>query len=202
MNTTKNIYIEEQEITTMHPKRFNVWLFIVSIIMLFAALTSGYIVRQGDILKEWLVFDLPSLFYWSTGVILLSSVTMHWAYLAAKRNEIRQVKIGLILTLLLGIAFLVVQVEGWGQLVESGVFFAGEKSNPAGSFIYVISGLHLVHILAGLGFVAITLFRTMKSKVHSKSMNTIAMCMTFWHFLDLLWVYLFFFFMFFKDGLN
>ena len=74
MDTTKNIYIEEQEITTMHPKKFNVWLFIVSIIMLFAALTSGYIVRQGDILKEWLVFDLPTLFYWSTGVILLSSI--------------------------------------------------------------------------------------------------------------------------------
>ncbi len=202
MTTTKNIYIEEQEITTMHPKRFNVWLFIVSIIMLFAALTSGYIVRQGDILKEWLVFDLPSLFYWSTGVILLSSVTMHWSYLAAKKNEIGQVKIGLWLTLALGFVFLYMQLKGWGQLVDSGVFFAGEKSNPAGSFIYVISGLHGTHILAGLVFVAITLIRAMNSKVHSKSTNTIAMCMTFWHFLDLLWVYLFFFFYFFKDGLN
>jgi cytochrome c oxidase subunit 3 len=94
------------------------------------------------------------------------------------------------------------QLKGWGQLVDSGVFFAGEKSNPAGSFIYVISGLHGTHILAGLVFVAITLIRAMKSQVHSKSTNTIAMCMTFWHFLDLLWVYLFFFFYFFKDGLN
>lgn len=202
MDTTKNIYIEEQEITTMHPKKFNVWLFIVSIIMLFAALTSGYIVRQGDILKEWLVFDLPSLFYWSTGVILLSSITMHWAYIAAKKNEIGQVKTGLIVTLVLGFVFLVMQIQGWGQLVEAGVFFAGDKSNPAGSFIYVISGLHAAHILAGLVFVAITLIRAMNSKVHSKSTNTISMCMTFWHFLDLLWVYLFFFFFFFKDGLN
>ncbi|WP_375559041.1 heme-copper oxidase subunit III [Bernardetia sp. OM2101] len=202
MDTTKNIYIEEQEITTMHPKKFNVWLFIVSIIMLFAALTSGYIVRQGDILKEWLVFDLPSLFYWSTVVILLSSVTMHWAYIAAKKNEIGQVKTGLIVTLALGVVFLVMQIQGWGQLVDAGVFFAGDKSNPAGSFIYVISGLHAFHIVAGLVFVAVTLIRAMNSKVHSKSTNTISMCMTFWHFLDLLWVYLFFFFMFFKDGLN
>lgn len=202
MNTTKNIYIEEQEITTMNPQKFMVWLGIVSIIMLFAALTSGYIVRQGDVLKEWLVFDLPSFFYWSTGVILLSSVTMHWAYIAAKKNEIGQVKIGLIITLLLGVAFLGLQVKGWGQLVDAGVFFAGAKSNPAGSFIYVISGLHLFHILGGLVFVIVTLIRALQSKVHSKSTNTISMCMTFWHFLDLLWVYLFFFFMFFKDGLN
>jgi cytochrome c oxidase subunit 3 len=127
---------------------------------------------------------------------------MHWAYLAAKKNEIGQVKIGLIVTLALGVVFLIMQLQGWGQLVDSGVFFAGEKSNPAGSFIYVISGLHATHIVAGLGFVAITLIRAIQSKVHSKSTNTIAMCMTFWHFLDLLWVYLFFFFMFFKDGLN
>ena len=202
MNTTKNIYIEEQEVTAMNPKKFLVWLGIVSIIMLFAALTSGYIVRQGDVLKEWLVFDLPSLFYWSTGVILLSSVTMHWAYIAAKKNEIGQVNIGLVLTLLLGIAFLITQVKGWGQLVDSGVFFAGTQSNPAGSFIYVISGLHLFHILGGLVFVIVTLIKAMQSKVHSKSTTTISMCMTFWHFLDLLWVYLFFFFYFFKDGLN
>lgn len=202
MITTKNIYIEEQEITTMHPKKFNVWLFIVSIIMFFAALTSGYIVRQGDVLKEWLVFDLPSLFYWSTGVILLSSVTMHWSYLAAKKNELGQVKTGLGLTLALGIVFLVLQVKGWGQLVDAGIFLAGTQSNPAGSFIYVISGAHALHIVAGLVFVMITLIRAMQLKVHSKSTNTISMCMTFWHFLDLLWVYLFFFFMFFKDGLN
>ncbi len=202
MNTTKNIYIEEQEITTMNPKKFIVWLGIVSIIMLFAALTSGYIVRQGDILKEWLVFDLPSLFYWSTGVILLSSVTMHWAYIAAKKNEIKQVKIGLLLTLLLGVVFLITQIESWGQLVDSGVFFAGTQSNPAGSFIYVISGLHAAHIIGGLVFLIVTLIKAAQSKVHSKSTNTISMCMTFWHFLDLLWIYLFFFFMFFKDGLN
>ncbi|WP_291723637.1 heme-copper oxidase subunit III [Bernardetia sp.] len=202
MNTTNKIYIEEQDAHAMNPKRFNVWLFIVSIIMVFAALTSGYIVRQGDILKEWLVFDLPSLFYWSTGVILLSSVTMHWAYISAKKNEIGQVKIGLWLTLVLGFVFLYVQVKGWGQLVDAGVFFAGEKSNPAGSFVYVISGLHGAHILAGLIFVFITLIKAMQSKVHSKNTNTIAMCMTFWHFLDLLWIYLFFFFYFFKDGLN
>ncbi|AFM03760.1 heme/copper-type cytochrome/quinol oxidase, subunit 3 [Bernardetia litoralis DSM 6794] len=202
MNTTKNIYIEEQEVTTMNPKKFIVWLGIVSIIMLFAALTSGYIVRQGDVLKEWLVFDLPSLFYWSTGIILLSSVTMHWAYIAAKKNEIGQVKIGLIATLVLGIVFLVTQVEGWGQLVDSGVFFAGAQSNPAGSFIYVISGLHAAHIIGGLVFLIVTLIKAMQSKVHSKSTNTISMCMTFWHFLDLLWVYLFVFFFLFKDGLN
>jgi cytochrome c oxidase subunit 3 len=188
---SKNMPPKEALQTAMHPKKFVLWLFIVSIIMFFAAFTSAYIVRRAD--GNWLLFDLPSLFYWSTGVILLSSLTMQYAYRAAKKDEIGQVKTGLVLTFFLGLVFLVMQVKAWGQLVDIGVFLGGSQSNPAGSFIYIISGAHWLHIVAGLVFVFFTLIHAFRYKVHAKSLLRISLCNTFWHFLDLLWVYLFLF---------
>lgn len=172
----------------MNPKKFALWLFMVSVIMIFAALTSAYIVRQAE--GNWLLFDLPRLFWINSGVILMSSISMHWAYLAAKRDNLESVKIATAITTILGVAFLVGQYLAWGALVENSVYFVG---NPSGSFVYVLSGLHGLHIVSGVIFLMALLWSTIKYEVHSKNMTQIEMCATYWHFLDGLWLYLFIF---------
>ena len=172
----------------MNPKKFAMWLFCVSVVMVFGALTSAYIVRQAE--GNWLIFELPQLFWVNTGVILISSVTMHAAYLAAKRDRLELVKIAVVITTILGVAFLVGQFMAWGDLVDQKVHWVG---NPSGSFVYILSGLHGLHIVGGVVFLLIVLNSTFKYKVHSKSLDHIEMCVTYWHFLGGLWLYLFVF---------
>ena len=183
---------EAKKPLSMNPKKFALWLFIVSVCMIFASLTSAYIVRQAE--GNWQVFDLPPLFWVSSVVILVSSLTMHWSYLAAKKDNLEMVKVGMSLTTVLGIAFLVTQVMAWNELVANNVYFTG--GNPSASFVYVLSGMHGLHIVGGVVFLLITLVATFRFQVHSKNLNLIEMCTTFWHFLDALWLYLFLFLLF------
>lgn len=185
----KFAYIEgaEQPIA-MHPKKFALWLFIVSVVMIFASLTSAYIVRQSE--GNWLEFDLPVIFWYSSVVIVLSSVTLHYAYIAAKKDELSKIRLGMILTSILGLIFLVAQWYSWVALVDRDVFFVG---NPAGSFLYVFTGLHAIHLISGVIFLIIVLISSFRYKVHSKNMNAMEMCVTYWHFLGGLWLYLFMF---------
>ncbi|GAA0894444.1 cytochrome c oxidase subunit 3 [Fulvivirga kasyanovii] len=173
---------------SMNPKKFALWLFMVTVVMIFAALTSGYIVRQAE--GNWVMFELPFEMWVTTGIILLSSATMHWAYLEAKKDNLERVKLAISVTTVLGVLFLVGQFYVWGALVDSEVYLVG---NPSGSFLYVLSGLHGLHIVSGVIFLIIVLISTFKYKVHSKSLNQIQMCTTYWHFLDALWIYLFVF---------
>lgn len=173
----------------IHPTKFVLWLFIVASIMLFAAFTSGYIVRRGE--GNWLIFDLPSLFTYNTILILCSSVSMQWAYASAKKDNLKGLKIGLFITLCLGICFAIGQWYAWGQLIDSGIHLVG---NPSESFVYIISGVHLAHMIGGLIFLLIIIGKTFQFKVHKKNLLSINLCTTYWHFLGLVWVYLFFFF--------
>lgn len=185
----KNISLEKPMPTlAMHPKKFALWLFMVSIVMIFAALTSAYIVRQGE--GNWFEFDLPAIFWMNSGVILLSSITMHIAYMAAKKDNLALVKLFTAVTTILGLIFSVLQIYAWDELVNMGVYFVG---NPSGSFLYVLTGLHSFHLTTGLIYLLILLRSTYKFKVHSKNMVQLEMCATYWHFLDGLWLYLFFF---------
>ncbi len=180
---------EEAEPTySMNPKKFILWLFIVSIVMIFAALTSAYIVRQAE--GNWLQFEMPPMLYASSIVILLSSATLHWSYLAAKKDKLVNLKIGIILSTLLGLVFLATQFEAWKELVAMDVYFVG---NPAGSFLYVLTGLHAFHLIFGVIFLIIMLISSFRDKVHSKNLNLMEMGATFWHFLGGLWIYLFLF---------
>ena len=133
------------ETRSVNPKVFTMWLFIVSIIMLFAAFTSAYLVRKAE--GNWVEFELPDLFYYSTAVLIGSSVSMHFAYLAAKKDQFNALRISISITFVLGLIFLIMQFYGWIQLVEKNVFFVG---NPSGSFVYVFSGLHGLHLISGL----------------------------------------------------
>lgn len=176
------------KLKSVNAKKFALWLFIVSICMLFAGLTSAYIVKKSD--GRWLQFDMPDMFLYSTVVLVLSSVAMHWTYLKAKDNSLKAVKIGITTTAAIAIAFFYMQYLSWVKLVSQDVFLVG---NPSGSFVYIFSGLHLAHLIGGLVFLLVVFLDTMNYKVHSKSMLAIEMCTTYWHFLGGLWIYLYLF---------
>ncbi|MEJ1237840.1 cytochrome c oxidase subunit 3 [Chryseolinea sp. T2] len=188
MATDIRIVEEASKPRAMDPKKFGMWLFIVSATMVFAALTSAYLVRQAA--GNWLVFDLPSLFGVTTTIIILSSVSMQWAYIAAKRNNLEMTKVAICITALLGGAFFVGQFKAWGALVNQSVYLVG---NPAGSFVYVLSGLHMLHIVGGVVYLMIVLVATFRYKVHSRRLAQMELCATYWHFLGALWLYLYVF---------
>ena len=171
---------------SMNPRKFILWLFIVSISMLFAALTSAYMVRKAE--GNWLHFDMPTQFWVSSLLILISSLTVHLGVRSAAKDDFGKLKLWMTLTLILGLGFMASQFLGWQELVAANVYFVG---NPAGSFVYVFSGLHGAHIVSGVVFLGIMLVQALKQKVHSKAMNGVRMCATYWHFLDGLWLYLF-----------
>lgn len=183
---------EAKQPMAMHPGKFALWLFIVSVIMIFGALTSAYIVNRGD--GSWLYFELPSMFWVSTGIIVLSSGTMHWAYRAVKRDEFESAKVSIVLTLVLGIAFLAAQWLAFLQLIEERIHFVPATSDGnSGSFVYVLSGLHGAHVISAIIVLAVALAAVFKQKVHSKNMTRMELCTTYWHFLGGLWLYLFVF---------
>jgi cytochrome c oxidase subunit 3 len=189
MRTEIRIVEEASQPLAMNPKKFALWIFIVSVCMIFAALTSAYMVRQAA--GNWLVFELPDSFWITTAIILLSSGTMHWAYYSAKKDNLEMSKLAISITTLLGVAFMVGQVMAWGDLVRNKIHFSG--GNPSASFVYVLSGVHMAHIIGGIVFLLIVLVATFRYKVHSRSLSQIEMCATYWHFLDGLWLYLFVF---------
>jgi len=185
----KELHLEkESKMTAINTKKFVLWLFIVSIIMLFGAFTSAYMVKKAS--GEWLIINMPSIFYFNSIVILLSSLTMHMSLVFARRNNIKALQAGLVITMILGVAFLAGQFVGWENLVAGNIYFVG---NPSGSFVYVFTGVHGFHIVSGLVFLSIVLVSAFKYKIHSKNTLRIEMCATYWHFLDGLWLYLFIF---------
>ncbi len=185
MSVEIKIVEEPKQPMTMNPKKFGMWLFMVTVFMVFAALSSAYIVRRAE--GNWTFFELPTLFWVNTIVILISSATLHWAYLSAKRDNLESVKIAMIITTILGVGFMAGQYFAWTELVTNSIHLVG---NPSGSFVYIISGLHGLHVLGGVIYLLILLDATRKGLVHSKSLNGIEMCATYWHFLGGLWLYL------------
>ena len=173
---------------SVHPHKFALWLFLVSIMMIFASMTSAFIVKQGE--GSWLDYNLPSMFWFTTVVIITSSGLLQWGYFAAKQDQLIKLRILLALTIVFGLVFLVGQWLSWSQLVSMDVYFVG---NPGGSFIYVLTGLHAFHLLSGIVFLIIVMISALKHKVHSRNMVRMEMCTTYWHFLGALWVYLFVF---------
>lgn len=192
MNST--ISIEEKKITREKVAKPLLWLGMVSMAMLFAGMTSAYVVSLGK--GGWLIFDLPQLFYVSTAVIMVSSVTMNWAVASAKKNNYKNVKLSSLITLVLGLAFVVCQFKAWGNLVDQKVFFAGKYSNAAGSYLYMLTGLHLAHLVGGIIALSVVWINSTRNKYSSENLLGIKLCAIFWHFLDVLWIYLFLFLLF------
>ncbi len=179
---------EQRTFTGIPTLKVLLWLSIVSMIMMFAGLTSGYIVRQAD--GNWLQFELPEIFYFSTAAIILSSISMQWALQSVKKDNIPNLRIGLMVTLGLGLVFAFAQFMAWSRLVDMGVYFIG---NPSGSFLYVLTGLHLAHLAGGIIALMTITTRSIQGRYHSGNYLGVRLCTTYWHFLDGLWVYLFIF---------
>ena len=183
----------------VNPKKFSLWLLLLGILMLFSGLTSAYIVRKGD--GNWFDFELPPIFMYSTIIVLLSSVTMIWAFRAAKRDNITGIKIGLAATIILGIAFVISQYVGWLTLSDQGLHFVNPKygDKVSASFLIAIAAIHLVHILAGIVYLIVMFINAFRFKIHKKNTLQISMCNTYWHFVGFLWVYLYMFLYFAPD---
>jgi cytochrome c oxidase subunit III len=176
----------------VHPKKFALWIACGSIIMMFVSLTSAYIVRKAG--GNWLEFPMPKIFIGSTAVIILSSVALHVSYLAFKRGNEAMYKGFLLTTFVLGIAFLILQYQGWVALSSIGIEL---NTNPSGSFVYAISGIHAAHILGGITALIIALLHafSLKYQVTPARKLRFELTLTYWHFVDILWVYLFIFFL-------
>lgn len=184
------------EMKTRRAKKMMLWFGIVSLGMSFAGLTSSYIVSKSR--KDWLQdMELPPAFFWSLLVIVLSSITMHFAKKSVQNEKSREGLLLLLATFSLGILFIWLQFKGFVQIVEDmGVNFTGPTSNIKGTFIYVIAIVHIAHVVAGLIALLVVIYNHYKQKYNNGKTLGIELAATFWHFVDFLWIYLFLFFYF------
>ena len=170
---------------------------MVSMTMMFAGLTSAYVVSQSR--ADWLKnFQLPSAFYFSTIAILGCSVTFHLAKKAIQKNNQSKTTLFLLATLALGISFVVLQFVGFGQIVADGYYFTGSASSITTTFLYIVVVVHLIHLAGGMISLLIIIYNHFKQKYNSSQTLGIELGAMYWHFLDFLWVYLFLFLYFFK----
>lgn len=174
----------------IHPPLFALWAAMAGIIMMFGAMTSAYIVRQAA--GNWLEFAIPDVFYTSTIVILISSLTLHGSYTAFRASRELLYKGLLVVSLILGSVFVALQYSGWMDLYAMGVVLDG---NPGGSFFYVISGMHAAHVLGGIFALLVALLHaiTLRFTPTERRRRRFQLVLHYWHFVDLLWLYLFFF---------
>lgn len=189
-----DITIEEKKAIRKKAAKPLLWISMVSMVMLFAGLTSGYVVRRAD--GEWLTFDLPATFNISTALIVLSSLAMIFAHWSLKKGQQQGLKQGLMAAMVLGLSFALTQFQAWDALVEAGIYFTGEGSSASGSFLYAITGLHLLHMAGGLIALLVTLINAFRGKYSQEERLGFELCAIFWHFLGLLWLYLFLFLVF------
>ena len=183
-----------QERNRMHPHKFALWVAMASIVMAFAGLTSAYIVKQN--VGGFLHFPLPKIFTFSTVVIILSSVTAHLSVKNFKAREMSRYKILILLTAVLGLAFIAMQWIGFQQVEAMGIPLIGRESNPSASFLAVIAGLHMVHVLGGIIAIFIMLIKAFSIRKKTYASTGVEIMATYWHFVDILWIYLFVFFLF------
>ena len=170
---------------------------MVSMTMMFAGLTSAFVVSKSRV--DWLKdFQLPTAFFYSTAVIICCSITFHLAKKAIQKDDRSSTTTFLLLTLALGILFVILQFAGFSQLIGMGYYVAGPASKITSTFVYVIAAAHLAHLAGGLISLLIIIYNHFKQKYNSSQTLGIELGAMYWHFLDLLWVYLFLFLYFFK----
>jgi cytochrome c oxidase subunit 3 len=182
-----DVFNQDEEVKEKTQKLL-LWISIASMVMLFGGFTSAYLVRKAE--GNWLEFIFPTKLYISTGILLLSSITMNMAVNASKLNQIDKIKQYLLFTNFLAIGFVVFQILAWKDLTNGGIYFTGPSANASGSFMYVLTGMHLIHILAGMISLGYTTIQAYKEKYTAVNMLGLKLCSTFWHFLDFLWLYL------------
>ena len=188
---------EEHKARTGRSYKLILWFAMMSMTMMFAGLTSAFVVSKsrGDWLKD---FQIPNAFFWSTATIILCSVTFHLAKMAIRKDNRNATTSFLLLTLGLGILFVFLQFLGFNQIVANGYYFTGAESNITTTFLYVVTIVHLAHLAGGLISLLIIIYNHFKQKYNASQTLGIELGAMYWHFLDFLWICLFFFLYFFK----
>jgi cytochrome c oxidase subunit 3 len=169
----------------LHPHKFTLWVGIGSILMMFAGLTSAYVVKRNQ--ANWVTFEIPVLFWYSTVAIVLSSISLYLAAKAFKERQMSRYKMMITATLVLGMVFILLQVLGFKQIWEAGQTL---QSNVAFSFLYVIVGLHALHVIGGIIALIVMSVKAFSVKTRNYSSVPIELISTYWHFVDILWIYL------------
>lgn len=188
---------EEYQSRTSRSYKLILLFAMVSMTMMFAGLTSAFVVSKSRV--DWLKdFQLPMAFFVSTFVIIASSLTFHLAKKAIQKDQQKNTTMWLFATLVLGVAFVVLQFVGFGEIVSNGFYFTGPASSITTTFLYIVTVMHLLHLAGGLISLLIIIYNHYKQKYNATQSLGIELGVMYWHFLDLLWVYLFLFLYFFK----
>ncbi|GGG33965.1 cytochrome c oxidase subunit 3 [Bizionia arctica] len=178
-------------------KKMMLWFGIISLVMSFAGWTSAFVVSSTR--PDWLSdFQLPNAFIISTIILLISSVTFALAKKALEKNKRQQTTLLLLATLVLGIVFIICQFSGFQQIIDLGYNFTGPTSNITMSYIYLIAVVHILHVVVGLICLLVVIYNHFKQKYQPSNMLGLELAATFWHFIDILWLYLFLFLYFVK----
>jgi cytochrome c oxidase subunit 3 len=183
--------VSNQQRKRIHPHKFILWVAIASILMMFAGLTSAFIVKSN--LTGWKNIEMPNVFWYSTAAIVASSLTIHMALHSFREREMGKYRALVGATLILGILFVILQWFGFKSLWDQNVKFTG--STGAGQFLYVIFGLHALHVIGGIITLLVMFCRAFLGKVKLYSSVPVEVAATYWHFVDILWIYLLIFFM-------
>ncbi|WP_223034721.1 cytochrome c oxidase subunit 3 [Hanstruepera marina] len=186
-----------QEEKNNRAKKMMLWFGIISLIMSFAGWTSAFVVSSSR--PDWLSdFELPQAFIVSTVVIIISSITFLLAKRSLKNNNAKTTSLWLIITFVLGLIFIYNQFRGFQEIIDLGYNFTGPTSNVTMSYIYLIAIMHILHVVVGLICLLVVIYNHFKQKYNTSKMLGFELAATFWHFIDLLWVYLFLFLYFFR----
>ena len=186
----------EKELTIGRKKSAKpmLWVSMISMVMFFAGLTSAYVISMRR--DDWVTFELPDAFYISTLLIILSSITISISQNLIKKDKIELSIAFLLITFALGIAFVWQQYAGFEDLRNAGLFFTGPTSTVSTSFIIGITLMHAFHVFAGIIVLLVVIYNHFKYKYTSSDLLGLELGAIFWHFIDVLWIYLFFFFYF------
>lgn len=183
--------VAEVRVKRIHPKKFAMWMAIVSMIMFFSAFTSAFIVRKSA--GNWMYFPIPSEFFYSTAIILMSSVAFYVSKKAYLNNQANLFKTLFFLGFALGVGFVIMQYAGWQALHSMEIDIA---TNQSSSFFYLITGAHVVHVVGGIAALIVTMVGVILGRykeVTPKRTLKLELVYTYWHFVDILWIYLFVF---------
>lgn len=169
----------------IHPHKFTLWVAIASIVMMFAGFTSAYIVKRNQ--ANWFSFQIPMILWYSTAVILISSITIWLAEKKFKNREMAEYRKLLTITFLLGILFIALQIIGFYTLHKSGLTL---QKNVSISFLYILIGVHAIHVIGGIVALIVMFAKAFSSKMRSYDVVPVEVMSTYWHFVDFLWIYL------------
>ena len=187
MNTSDSIITKSNR-----AKKMMLWFGMISMSMTFAGLTSAYVVSSSR--ADWIQqIELPFAFTLSTLLILCSSGSFYGAFKMLNSNKIKATKALLIVTLILALGFVYFQFQGFSGIIEKGYYFTGPESSITTSYLYVLVLLHLAHLIGGIIVLIYVMFKTLKGSYFNGNILGFELALTFWHFLDIVWVYLYLF---------